>query len=253
MLWKILIAGIGVTLFVECMQLFTGRGIFEIDDIINNTTGTMIGYGIIMIFYILKSDVRNKIIKILGCLSPVILATAIFITIFVTYDKQEFGNLSENYSYKINMDNVNVSINKQLNENESEVYVYSADIATSDETLTFANEFFARLGTDVDEEQNDVYENTIVYRSSNNELSIWVYFDGLTYWFTSFAVMQSERDSSADEETIRLALEQYGVTIPAKAEFSTGDDGRYIFTAKMYSNNGNIIDGTLSCTCYLKL
>ncbi len=38
--------GFGFALFIEVVQLITGRGVFETDDIINNTIGAMIGYGL---------------------------------------------------------------------------------------------------------------------------------------------------------------------------------------------------------------
>ena len=44
------LAGFFLTLFIEILQLITKRGIFELDDILNNTLGCAIGYGIIMIF-----------------------------------------------------------------------------------------------------------------------------------------------------------------------------------------------------------
>ena len=43
--WKIYLCGFGFALFIEVVQLITGRGVFETDDIINNTIGAMIGYG----------------------------------------------------------------------------------------------------------------------------------------------------------------------------------------------------------------
>lgn len=41
--------------------------------------------------------------------------------------------------------------------------------------------------------------------------------------------MQSKADDSADEETIRLALKKYGVTVPDNAEFTPEGKGQYTF------------------------
>lgn len=40
---KNLFLGLLTTVGVECIQLFTGRGVFQIDDILTNTAGCMIG------------------------------------------------------------------------------------------------------------------------------------------------------------------------------------------------------------------
>lgn len=44
--------GVGflTSLFIEIMQLVTGRGFFQLDDILTNVIGTMIGYGLFRIF-----------------------------------------------------------------------------------------------------------------------------------------------------------------------------------------------------------
>jgi len=39
-----LMSGVAISLGIECMQLFTARGFFQIDDILTNTLGTVLGY-----------------------------------------------------------------------------------------------------------------------------------------------------------------------------------------------------------------
>ena len=48
-----------MTLGIEVIQLASGKGIFEWDDILNNTVGTMIGYGIFAIVYALWQSVTE--------------------------------------------------------------------------------------------------------------------------------------------------------------------------------------------------
>lgn len=42
--WRILLTGALTSLAVESLQLFTGRGYFQIDDILTNVLGTLAGY-----------------------------------------------------------------------------------------------------------------------------------------------------------------------------------------------------------------
>jgi glycopeptide antibiotics resistance protein len=53
----ILLTGFLLSLFYECTQLLTGIGVFDVDDMILNTSGTLIG---IIIFYILKALFPDK-------------------------------------------------------------------------------------------------------------------------------------------------------------------------------------------------
>ena len=43
--WKPCLLGLGLTVVIECLQLFLSLGLFEVADIFNITLGTMIGFG----------------------------------------------------------------------------------------------------------------------------------------------------------------------------------------------------------------
>ena len=46
----VLFASLGFTLMIESMQLITKRGLFELDDMVHNTVGGILGYGIFLIW-----------------------------------------------------------------------------------------------------------------------------------------------------------------------------------------------------------
>lgn len=58
--WKAVITGACISLTIELCQLIFKLGLFEFDDILNNTIGMMVGYG----FYCMlgKSDRRNRLL-----------------------------------------------------------------------------------------------------------------------------------------------------------------------------------------------
>ncbi|MGL5348688.1 MAG: VanZ family protein, partial [Peptostreptococcaceae bacterium] len=102
--WYITYAiGLASTLFIETVQFISKRGIFELDDILNNTIGCMIGYGIAMIFIIVfkNKNQKNKTILTIAYQIPIIITVTIFSVIFINYSKQELGNLSITNSYKV--------------------------------------------------------------------------------------------------------------------------------------------------------
>jgi len=58
--WKGLIAGVGLSVVSEVLQLITHRGLFEFDDIIHNTFGTLIGVSLIIIIEkVIKKGISN--------------------------------------------------------------------------------------------------------------------------------------------------------------------------------------------------
>lgn len=45
-LWKIFFLGLGASLFIESMQLITHLGWFDASDLLHNTLGALVGYGV---------------------------------------------------------------------------------------------------------------------------------------------------------------------------------------------------------------
>lgn len=60
--WWALVLGCLVSLLIEVMQLVMKRGMCEFDDVMHNTLGCMIGYGLVKVFATLRkqSIVRAK-------------------------------------------------------------------------------------------------------------------------------------------------------------------------------------------------
>lgn len=53
-------SAVGISLLIELLQLVTKRGLFEFDDIIHNTLGAVIGYGVYKLIYALKRGWKKK-------------------------------------------------------------------------------------------------------------------------------------------------------------------------------------------------
>ena len=45
-MWKTVMAGVGLSLFIEIIQFITSRGCFDPDDVLLNCLGTAISFGI---------------------------------------------------------------------------------------------------------------------------------------------------------------------------------------------------------------
>ena len=56
--WKSIPVATGISMGIELIQLITRRGLFEFDDIIHNTAGAVIGFGIfVLLWKVVENDV----------------------------------------------------------------------------------------------------------------------------------------------------------------------------------------------------
>lgn len=58
--WKMLALSFLVTMCIECTQLVTRLGVFDVDDLFMNTLGGMIGYGIYCILQKVDRSLRKE-------------------------------------------------------------------------------------------------------------------------------------------------------------------------------------------------
>ena len=63
------------------------------------------------------------------------------------------------------MSNVNVTTNIKLKNKPDKASVYKATVGSAEDTLEVANEILSSVDSKIDESKNDVYDNTIVYKS----------------------------------------------------------------------------------------
>ena len=213
------LAGFFLTLFIEILQLITKRGIFELDDILNNTLGCAIGYGIIMIFISLfkrkKSNQKHTALITAFYQIPLIISI-IFISVpFINYNKQELGNLSINNNYKVNMSKINLH---------------------------------TKLNTNIDESQNNEYDDTIIFKSEKGDYSLWVNYKGLTTSFISFKQTEAKGKEKLTYEEVQAILNEFDIELPKDVDFKDNGDGNYSISLDMVKSKDLYIDGDLICT-----
>lgn len=116
-------AAVLMTLMIETIQLVTGYGIFDLDDIFNNVLGAIIGYGVVMLIITILENKRGKFKRSVIYLTPLILVIVSTFAIVGLYHAQEFGNLSIAHNYRINMRNIDLSLNIDLEADVNEVFL----------------------------------------------------------------------------------------------------------------------------------
>lgn len=248
--YKVIPVGFLITLLIETMQYMTRLGIFEVDDILNNTLGVWIGYGLYKTYVNIKK--KEKKSHLVGYLSPILIVILSFLVMFAVYSKQEFGNLPFEYNYKINMDKITVTNNIDLKNQKRTVPVYYLEPLTEKETRDIANTFYKNLGTAVREENIElyIYEDCAIYNSKNNQYSMWINYADGTYTFNDFTSFDKETEVKTDakKEEVISALHKIGVSLPEESTFEA-ENGKYIFNVEIDTGD-SITKGTLTCAYY---
>ncbi len=244
-----MIAALLFTMFIEVFQLATGIGIFELDDIFNNVLGALIGYGIIMALISAIKPNKNKGLKMIGFLSPLLITVLVFLSIFVYYDNKELGNIAQDYIYKVNLKDTNIDMNNPLNENKDLVPIYKAPTYNEDEAIQWANDFFNNMGIEASDLEINAYnDNAIFWRRGEPTYNIWFSYIGGRYSFTDFSHFNDGLEPMNIEEDLLLnTINGYGINIPDEAKFIIEEKGRYQWKVDKLINGDILIDGLITC------
>lgn len=120
-----------VTLFIELVQLITGRGIFELDDLLHNFLGSLFGYFCvteILSCWKQRKILKNSVIKILAipCAVGIVIGGAILI-----YENQPYGNMPILPAEKQDMSDVEVTIELSLNSETDTASIFKNSFANN--------------------------------------------------------------------------------------------------------------------------
>ena len=219
----------------------------------NNTVGAMIGYGFYRLCVFIVKKWRKQEIKVLPIVYfqiPFLVTAVSFALIFGNYSKKELGNLPSGYI--IRQKDVRVTTELELSSDDNTALVYRTSVANVKDTRKMAEEIFGRFGLGIDESRTDIYEDTAIYYSEdNNRLNIWINYAGQTYSFTDYDALyhndeRMENKSNASVSELIQALEKMGVTIPEGAVFEEKKE-EYYFTADKIVKDGKMYDGSIQC------
>lgn len=236
--------GFGVTVFIEVLQLISKRGIFEVDDIINNALGCIIGYGIVKIF-ILIYEKKYKVLSNFVYQIPLIMTVVSFSMIFINYSKKELGNLPITNSYNMDMSTIEVSSNINFDDELNKAYVYKAHVGNKEEATKIASEIFSKVNTKIDESQNDEYDGTMVFKSQDGNYSLWVYYKGNTTWFIDYKEFKGKENLTYQD--VQTILSKFDIDLPKEASFKDNGKGSYSISLDMVKSKDVYLDGQLTC------
>ena len=247
-----LAVGAGMSLVIEGLQHFLSRGQADVDDLICNTLGAMLGYCLVMLFLSLK----GKRWKCAGAYAALpVLSIAAMAGVFLAYHFQPYGNLADAPIYAANTKEVEWVQECVLSDEPGPSGVYWAEPFTKESCDAFAMEFLGQLGVEINFESPDVdvnyYDNIAAY-TDHRTYSLWVNYKDRSYHYTDDRVARDlrhiEKDGTSEIE-LRSALEKLGIDVPGAARFIVvnREKGRYAFQAESVVEDGVLTDGELTC------
>lgn len=257
-----------MTFIIEILQLITGYGILELDDMLNNVLGAIIGYGIVMAIIVFVENRTNKFKQSAIYLTPLILVIASTIAIVGVYNSKEFGNLYIAHSYKVNMKNVDLSLNTEIEGGTEEVFlndnkysttkvpIYKAPIYDKDSGKEFFIDFLK--DKDINKEiEVDPYNDMSIYWSRGEiAYSMWFYYNGGSYRYSDFSAFDEgiERANTDEGNLVKILEEEFDIVLPNEAVFSRSDDGNnegmYEWSIDNYVDGDYITNGNLTVGYY---
>lgn len=247
-LWTIGMAAL-FTLSIESLQLLTGYGIFDADDLFNNLLGAITGYGLIMGIFALK---EKGIKRAFVYFSPLLLVVILSGGMLGYYHLKEFGNLSIVPVHKADMTEAKTTMDVELNDKRMTVPVYKAPSYTKSSADEFAVEFFKRVDLATSNIEDNSYPDTGIYSiSGERSYSIWFDFLDGSYSYTDFSSFdEGMEQKNADEKTLKASLKQFDIDIPQDSYFQKINTGTYEWTVDKKTIGNQLIDGSLVVNYY---
>lgn len=249
------------SVLIEGMQYVFSCGVVEFDDVSNNTLGTLIGFGLgivwLEIVAMVKRSKKRKhtvsAVRIAVGLLPLLFTVGAFGILQMVYARMPYGVMDCAANGRVAMSDVEVGGKTDWNTKRQTVEIYQTQQAGRKEADELAEQLCALRGTKLDKTRTDAYDSTVVYWSEDQNYNIWVEYQGLTYNITDVEKVGEETEflTNADRTQVEEILAQVGVTLPEEAEFEElNENGSYLFTVDMVPWGDAVLNGTVNVEIY---
>lgn len=207
-IWVTLAVSLGLTTMIEVMQLLTGTGIFEFDDLFHNTVGGLFGYFCIMA---ILTPIKEKTIRfapiakvlMIPCVVSLILGAVFFV-----YNRQPYGNMDILPAVKQDMSVVQIAPELKLSDKATSASIYKNGRAEDKAYIQGIQSGLSELenvtfsGVTRREDENYVYTG----RDANgNEFQMNFFFRSGQWSYTTYA----ESVAMLTEETAEQYRNRY--------------------------------------------
>ncbi|MDO4941952.1 MAG: VanZ family protein [Lachnospiraceae bacterium] len=233
------------SLAIELGQRITQRGLCELDDLLNNTLGVLLGYCVFYFFYTLSKKEKHKLPKVVISVLPIVLTIFVFSTIFYRYNTQTYGNLPIDYTYKTDLSDTRIKLadSVKLNIEDTNAPVFIPKDYTEQEAEIFASSLLDRMGISGNTHYSHYDDSIICYRGHHN-VTVYLEDQSFEYHYVNDTVA-NWGDMGAQNVKTRLA--SYEIEIPDSAVYTHPSEGVYKWTIERSVSSIGNVSGTLTC------
>ena len=220
--WLLLVV-VGATMSIETYQTLSGAGIFEVDDLINNSLGGIIGYQLYRLATSIAHNKKVKLKSLIGNLAIPLLMGFIFIGMNIVYAQQEFGHLAINAYTKSKMSDVDVFTSLELSSAPTVAPIYKKMIKNDDVEDLLQQ----KLGLSERNAQNDKSHGETLVKDKDGVLFTLVKNDAEGQWWLTENNYKPEQTSVAGQEEKAKSLMDELSILPQDAEFTVLENGEF--------------------------
>ena len=199
---RVFVISIVFTLCVEVFQFISGKGIFELDDLLHNTLGSLAGYFFIMAIVTSIEQRKLELVSIVKAVTIPVLFVLLFVIANTVYKAQEFGNMPFKPAQNQSMEQIDVELETKLSNNSSNACIYyNSDVRDINNLKTISQSISNQFGLQ--------QQGGIRLEGENRQLTLRN-VEGGTYYLTYFMYNGSWSFSSDyyNEETPKVDIEQ---------------------------------------------
>ena len=269
-MYRVGIAALVLTTTIEIIQVIQKTGVFELDDILGNVLGALIGFGIFGIAYYIVESKKNKepwrLSRVLRLQIPLLTVIVAYVCLLIVYNAKELGNNSYSFYYGYDPEILTVSSNIEFDSESKTISIYKAPVLSLNEAREYAYEISDRIGSGGYKKEEEVFENMLLLRdmpdgtgnvrSSSGIIgeqhisSCVIYYRGAIYDIGlnrqsdngyMYEVIQEDGENSA-----KKILQEYDEEIPDGYTFSIWRKTKYVFGYEFVPYEGKYLYGTLS-------
>ena len=233
--WKVtLSAGCGLSLLIELLQLVFKCGVCDVDDLIANSLGVILGFLLVSVLLDRKRWPRYAILS----------ATLILLLVlpFGIYGAKTYGNLPDHYTYRLNTAQTQWNLACTLPPSPDTAPVYQGNTLSKKECKIFIESFGALV--EAKDYSISYYQDMVYCNFLGGGILEVFYRDGSWEYFNS---LLEGAWAQWEQPEIEKLLADYPIEIPTEAEFTAEADGWHSFSCDMQRSGTALLDGEIRC------
>lgn len=227
-----LLAALGLSLLIESAQFLLGAGTFDVDDLICNTLGAVLGWAAVtMVLLLLERAPKEAFFPAGTVLGGFLVVVLGFVGLYFI---QPYGNLTIAPSYTVDVKNVAWTVSCDLPDQAGEAPICKGKRFSQADCDALLQQWIDVVDPKKDPEfpmERLYYDDQVIYTTygAPGWQMIVSYADG-SFTLSNYDAWRGMDYRQADRQTLTALLSEIQIQIPAEADFSYDGAQWHTFT-----------------------